>query len=519
MSSPNNLLEQLAVNKLATLVEEATRATKDSPERFIEPAKGTLDRCKSKRHHLVFGRRGSGKTSLLRKTERDLSLTRTPVAFVDLEAFKGHHYPDVLLSVLIETLRSFSNWLDGFAINPASKTTFWKKIFGASPTKPPIPIQKAVSTKQSIASIVEELEQLLHGEDDISTRLTQETEQSRRLEEGASASLGGKAVGITYKDAEAENGRRLEQSVVELKRRKIDFLHRRIIDFQKLFSQIVSLSNGDAYVLLDDLYHIRKTDQPELLDYFHRIVKGRSVWLKVGTIRHRTEWYHHGNPPIGLKLGDDADDIDLDITLEKYTIARDFLLRILDNLMSEAGLEGHRQLLADGGVERLILASGGVARDFLTIFRRSIDVARERGVTARGERINAEDVNRAAGEHDASKRDELKRDTEDERVALENALQNIQQFCIGNNINCFLIEQTQAKAGGQIIGELVDLRFLHIVSSRTTVRDVQGKLYSAYMLDISQYTGDRSRKGMEMIQFWKREALDRLRRSKYVYPL
>jgi hypothetical protein len=140
-------------------------------------------------------------------------------------------------------------------------------------------------------------------------------------------------------------------------------------------------------------------------------------------------------------------------------------------------------------------------------------------VTARGERINAEDVNRAAGEHDASKRDELKRDTEDERVALENALQNIQQFCIGNNINCLLIEQTQAKAGGQIIRELVDLRFLHIVSSRTTVRDVQGKLYSAYMLDISQYTGDRSRKGMEMIQFWKREALDRLRRSKYVYPL
>jgi hypothetical protein len=41
------------------------------------------------------------------------------------------------------------------------------------------------------------------------------------------------------------------------------------------------------------------------------------------------------------------------------------------------------------GTERLVLASGGVTRDFLTIFRKAIDVARERGKTYRGERINA----------------------------------------------------------------------------------------------------------------------------------
>src|ERR1051326_225487 len=178
-----------------------------------------------------------------------------------------------------------------------------------------------------------------------------------------------------------------EQIIESNKRAKIDLLHRRIIDFQKFFERIVDLSGSDAYIFLDDLYHISRRDQANVLDYFHRIVKGRSVWLKAGTIRYRTEWYHHGNPPIGLKLGDDCDDIDLDITLEKYEMAKRFLLQILNQLFKEIGLRDHNELLAEGGVERLVLASGGVARDFLTIFRKAIDVARERGNTYRGERI------------------------------------------------------------------------------------------------------------------------------------
>jgi hypothetical protein len=43
-----------------------------------------------------------------------------------------------------------------------------------------------------------------------------------------------------------------------------------------------------------------------------------------------------------------------------------------------------------------------------------------------------------------------------------------------------------------------------------------GKLYTAYMLDISQYTGARKRREMQMVEFWKRDELDRIRRGKYV---
>lgn len=519
----NALLASPQVDRLVTLVEEATRATSDSPRRFIEPARGTLDRAKSRRHHLIFGRRGSGKTSLLRKAGADLTLRRIPTAFIDLEAFKGHTYPDVLLSILIETLNAFDRWLETAGLSPASKTSFWRRLLGGTPDRPPFDRKKVDDVRGLLRNHINELTRLLHSEDEaqLTSRASVGAKISSETAAEAKSSLSvngiGASGGISAKSTQSLDASR---EVTEASRRsKVNFLHRCIIDFQKLFERIVELSGSDAYIFLDDLYHIARRDQAHVLDYFHRIVKGRSVWLKAGTIRHRTDWYHHGDPPIGLKLGDDCDDIDLDITLEKYEIAKRFLLQVLDQLIVEAGLDGHDQLLAAGGVDRLVLASGGVARDFLTIFRKAIDVARERGETYRGERINAEDVNVAAGEHDTAKRDELKRDTLEERAQLEKALRVIQDFCIENSVNCFLVERDRESAGQELLGELVDLRFVHVVESRTTAREVPGRLFTAYMLDISQYTGERRRRELEMISFWKREELDKIRRSKYVIDL
>ena len=118
-------LESDEVAELERLLEEATQSTEEGVRRFVEPASGTRGRAKSRTHHLVFGRRGSGKSSLLRKATSDLTVDRRQIAFVDLETFKGHAYPDVLLSVLIETFSRFAEWLETAAIAPANKASFW----------------------------------------------------------------------------------------------------------------------------------------------------------------------------------------------------------------------------------------------------------------------------------------------------------------------------------------------------------------------------------------------------------
>ena len=64
------LLASQDIENLAILIEEATRSTEEGVKRFIEPSPGALRRATSKRHHIIFGRRGSGKSSLYEKRQK-----------------------------------------------------------------------------------------------------------------------------------------------------------------------------------------------------------------------------------------------------------------------------------------------------------------------------------------------------------------------------------------------------------------------------------------------------------------
>jgi hypothetical protein len=280
-----------------------------------------------------------------------------------------------------------------------------------------------------------------------------------------------------------------------------------------------TLSGGDAFLFLDDLYHIprRNQAQAQVIDYFHRIGKGNHLWIKIGTIRHRTQWYINGDPPIGAKIGDDIGEIDLDLTLERYSNTRGFLSKILDTFMHDSGVI-RDDILTEGAFDRLVLASGGVTRDFLGILRRSVLIGRERGDTARGPKVGVEDVNGAAGEYDSSKREELSRDTLDESQRLEEEFTRIGSFVKDySNANVFLMDKDLPDAEIAPIEELVDLRLIHRVKNSVTVGDRPGKKYEAFMLDVSQYTASRKKRELDIIEFWRPDATDSIRRTGLIY--
>lgn len=517
-----NLLLQPNVSRLAIAVEEAARAANTAKPRFVEPAQGTLDRARSRRHHIVFGRRGSGKTSLLAKAASELTIDRRPIAFVNLETFKGHSYPDVLLSVLLETFSEFKKWLETAATAPASKTSFWQRLFGTAPSRGPLRKQDVQALVTDLAKEISNLRDELHAPETAEVTAVAESANEATKSEKLGASIKASVVSADASSDHSDRSSSKRAVTEQSRKRKIDFLLRHIIDYQQLIRRIAEVSAGDAFLFLDDLYHIRRADQAEVVDYFHRIAKGNRLWLKIGTIRHRTEWYRHSNPPVGLKLGDDADEIDLDLTLEKYRLTKQFLMAVLNDIAEEAEFPQVGTLLAPTAIDRLVLASGGVARDFLALFRRSMDVARERltgeGGGARGQRIVAQDVNQAAGEHDSAKRDELKRDTLEERQQIEGAFESVKTFCLDQrNANCFVIQKDRTDAAAMLIEELVDLRLLHLVKSRVTISDRPGKLYVGYMLDLGQYVGERKRRGLEMIPFWQKKGSERMRRSSLIY--
>jgi hypothetical protein len=470
----------------------------------------------------VFGRRGSGKSSLLAKVTEDLTIGRRPIAYVDLEEFKGHSYPDVLLSVLIKALAEFKKWLDTAAINPATKTSFWKKFFGSKPNRGAFNRNQTKAIAAELETMVAELNGILFSADEQEQRATQRLETSDELQTALSSTVGVRAVAAA--EGRLATSQRVASAQVvsaEYTSKKIELLHRNIMRYKALFERMAELADGPVFLLLDDLYHIRLDDQAQVLDYFHRVAKGSNLWIKVGTIRHRSRWYISGRPPYGMKLGDDAEEIDLDVTLEKYDLTKRFLLRILEQFAREAGARLD-EILTEGARDRLVLASGGVARDFLTIFRRAIDVARERIArrdTSRGDKIGTEDVNKASGENDKFKREDFSRDaSRDEERKLLDSFEKASDFCLNQTkSNCFLVDKDLSGDAVSNIAELVDLKFLHHVRSRVTIRDRVHRLYDAYMLDLSQYVGERARRNFEIVEFWGRDADDSLRKSRFIF--
>ena len=511
------ILASTEMENLLTMVEEAARSTKEGVKHFVEPAPGTLRRATSKRPHIVFGRRGSGKSSLLQKAASDLTVDRRPIAYVNLEAFKGHSYPDVLLSVLISSFQEFKQWMESAAIYPATKKSFWQTLFGTMPTRRSYNKKEAAELARILGKQIESLRDELNQTDaaDLKRTRSAEATDSDLTQAGGRIGIGNASLGAK---ARAEHAQVESHKVQEgYKRSKTDYLHRHILEYQTLFKGLGDLSGGDGYLFLDDLYHIRRSDQAKVIDYFHRIAKDHNLWLKIGTIRHRTRWYAHGDPPIGMKIGDDADEIDLDLTLEKYSLAKDFLFKILANFAEASNVTPVKTFLTDGAVNRLVLASGGVARDFLSIFRRSVDIARERGGRHHIEKVNVEDVNVAAGEYHSAKREEFELDTSDDTMSLEDEFQRLRQFCLDrNHTNCFLLDKEQRGREADSIHELVDLKLIHLAKSRVTVSGRPGRVYEAYMLDLSEYAGARKRRKLKMIEFWKSPS-ETLRRISLIY--
>jgi hypothetical protein len=235
-------------------------------------------------------------------------------------------------------------------------------------------------------------------------------------------------------------------------------------------------------------------------------------------------WYQPGDPLIGLSIGDDADEINLDVTLEAFSSTKTFLTNILRVFIAEAEAPSISAMATGGGIDRLVLGSGGVARDFLSLFRRSIDRARvrldENPKHVRGPRIGAEDVNLAIGEYGDNKLQEFSVETLEDRVEIESLLGEITEFCTSDSsANCFLIDQAVSAERLASLNELMDLRLVHLVRSHITVSGRPGSLFKAYMLDLSLYTGERKRRDLQLVEFWKRGSEEQLRRVGLIFPI
>jgi hypothetical protein len=281
------------------------------------------------------------------------------------------------------------------------------------------------------------------------------------------------------------------------------------------------LEDTPTLVVLDDYYHVRYDDQPLVLAYLHQVVKNLSIYLKICGVRHRIKPFVEGDPPTGLQLGHDAGELSLDVTLEQFGVAQRFLEQVLAGVAAPANVQVE-DLATETARERLVLGSGGVARDYLDLVSKALRKSNER--RARPDRphnrITAEDVNEAAADLSGRKQDDLKLDAGPEADRLRSRLRDVVEFCLDHNrTNVFLVEGTDLHETdwGREIETLTDLRLMHQLGNFSLPSGGwRGRRFFGFTLDLSHWTGTRSER-IRQIEFWNPGVRQELRRTALVY--
>ena len=283
-----------------------------------------------------------------------------------------------------------------------------------------------------------------------------------------------------------------------------DEVNKLIPYIQKVIRRFADTNETQFYIFLDDLHYLPTKEQPKLLDLVHSAIRDSDAWLKVAGIKHLTRWFQ-SKPPLGLQSGHDADHIDLDVTLERPSKAKDFLEQVFLSYARHVGISSLSSILSSTALDRLVLASGAVPRDYLTLSANAINQARSR---EKARLVGVQDVGKSAGEIADIKISELEEDgASDEGMSNRiKGLDYLRKFCTEKSCTFFRInfrDRDDKTDEYRIIRELMDGRLIHLVHASLSDIQVQGRKYEVYMLDLSQFSSERFKLRIKTLDFQK----------------
>lgn len=250
------------------------------------------------------------------------------------------------------------------------------------------------------------------------------------------------------------------------------------------------------FVFLDDFYLYPFADQPKVLDFLAGISRDSSAWLKIASIEHLTRPWE-SSTRIGLEIPNDATKIDLDITLEDPEKTQKFLESVLGSFTKAVGIKSPLSIAKTEALGRLVLASGGVPRDYLNLFAASINVARSARTAA--QQIGREDVAVAAGDLARSKKRDLEQDAAKEAAKLLTALSKLSEHVRHLGFTYFRVDiQQKSMPEYETLALLSNLRFIHFIQ---TVSDQHkgGVRYESFLLDLSEYSDVRLQRRLHVL--------------------
>jgi len=479
-------MEVREIAKLVTYIEENLRSSPAAGLPFVD-SRHLQSRLLSRQNHVVFGRRGAGKTSLVHSTRKSSGHVHV---YLNFEDYKDITFPNIVIHVLLRLLGSLESHV-------RSDIRWWR--LRAHPA----------ATVRRLRRTMAELTAYVH-EPDAETQQIETTEGYER-----ELTIGAESYGAMGA-AKARHGasRRLSRS---LPRNKTDYLRLQLSSYKDILLAVSALfDEAPIFLVMDDFYFVQKNTQPDLIDYFHRLTKGTQLYLKLATIKHRSKLYRRGRDQyVGVELGHDIFEVDMDYTMDNFEELSSFMQQLLRSATEQSGANVRvEQMFAGDGFSQLCLASGGVPRDFLSLF-----VSLANAMAASGNPIGKMQVNETAIANLRSKMESMRRDSSNEDAVLDACLRQIKKSVYDNRrTNAFLISKDALESdsqGRQAIRELVDLRLIHLVDHNTSRAPSDGQRYEAYILDVSLYDNPRPRNFTQIEPGWRDKSArkDQLRAS------
>ncbi|MFC0486149.1 hypothetical protein [Pseudarthrobacter scleromae] len=414
------------VDDLIRLISAKSRVSSVEPSLvYVPDARASLSTVTASRHHLVFGRRGAGKSALMMEARRQLVGEDAVMSWTNVQTLRHETPQRIFLFILDDIFSSV------------------------------IAERQMVSARSSLALTLTEMHEQIRS---MLAKDVTSTDEAQRLVPRA----------------------------------------------QRALAQYLGVEGVRVFAFIDDFYYVPRDTQPLLLDMIHGAVRDSNIWLKIASIRHLTNWWQ-ASPPMGLQSGQDADLIDLDVTLQDPEKASNFLEGILAEYARRVGISALSRIFTRSALDRLVLASGAVPRDYMVLAVSAINRTRRR-VNARA--TGVQDVNQAAGDAASSKIQELEEDMAVNSGVAERTLltlRKVRSFCLDEeSYTYFLVayrDKEQAPKLYSLLTDLMDVRMIHLVDSGVSDAHQAGSRFEAYMLDLSQFSGSRLKQRITVLDF------------------
>jgi hypothetical protein len=460
------------VKSLIGLIKDNFRVRKNVRPVYVDVGEN-LARLGAPQHQIIFGRRGSGKSCLLVEYLNTASEQRVTPIYLLADEFKRLAYPDILIRLLVEILEALSRC-----------RPWYRRLF---------------SRRHSTRSAAKELRALL----DVAVESEVSEGRESRVADEASAGVNASALGTAKLGSTREDAR---SRTSRFKERKIDTLERHLRDYKDGIVRVTQeWRSTRGCVLIDDFYLVPRESQPDVIDYLHRLLRDTDIYFKVATIRHRTTLLKNHPQAIGVELAQDVEEVNLDRTLEDLNETQEFLSRMLRSMGKQTGVPDVGELFNPEALQALTLASGGVPRDFLTVFVHAVEAAETEG---KARWVTPRHVYKGAGRLSyQTKLKHLREDADGDAGGLERVLVDLMQFCLREKRKSgFLVSQEEAQRHArehELIQQLMDFKLIHVVEPDTSAASGRAGRYEAYTLDFSLFMEPR-RRNIEIVEFWKR---------------